>query len=160
MNAPKRKEIVIASATQHRAWFERFRRPDVLLPALAFVHQQVNEHLAGAVTPRLEYDGENGGQYVELLPQNLLAALWLQFALAVAGDKDYRDCEVCATPFEVSLDAARADRVFCSNACRSKAYRQRQEKARRLYVEGKTARAIAKELGSDLATVKKWINQE
>ena len=38
---------------------------------------------------------------------------------------------------------ARADREFCSNACRLKAYRRRKEEALRLHAGGKTAAEVS-----------------
>jgi DNA invertase Pin-like site-specific DNA recombinase len=55
--------------------------------------------------------------------------------------------------------ANRAERQPCSDPCRVPAYRARQEQARELASAGKTAREIAKELGSTVDTVKKWINK-
>ena len=44
-----------------------------------------------------------------------------------------RQCLQCGTWFEISPRAARTDRVFCSDACRFKAYRERQSRARRMH---------------------------
>jgi hypothetical protein len=53
---------------------------------------------------------------------------------------------------------ARSHRRFCSNACKTKAHRNKQDRARQLFtVEKKTFEEIAKELDSDVATVRRWI---
>lgn len=90
-------------------------------------------------------------------PSTLLAAIWLQFALAVSGNRAYQNCKECGRWFEVSPEKARKSKLFCSQACRSKAYRERQSLARQMHQAGKTFEAIAQELGSDADTVKNWV---
>jgi hypothetical protein len=63
---------------------------------------------------------------MQLIPRNLLEAMWLQFGEAVTHDKSFRKCRQCGTWFEISLRAARIDKVFCSEACKAKAYRRRK----------------------------------
>lgn len=92
--------------------------------------------------------------------QDLLHAMWFQFALAVDEGTKYRRCEVCNKPFEVSPEANRSDRRTCSNACRFKAYRNRIKKAREMRADGRTLRKIAKELGSDMKTIKGWVGEK
>ena len=53
-------------------------------------------------------------------------ALWVQLALAVAGNKQYERCRHCATYFEIGPGAARNSRVYCSETCRAAAYRKRK----------------------------------
>ena len=53
--------------------------------------------------------------------------------------------------------ASRTDKQFCSNACRSKAYRDRQEQARQMFAAGKTVREIAKALDAKPEAVKGWV---
>jgi hypothetical protein len=53
---------------------------------------------------------------------------------------------------------ARSHRRFCSNACKTKAHRNKQDRARQLFtVKNMTFEEIAGELDSDVATVKRWI---
>jgi DNA-binding NarL/FixJ family response regulator len=60
---------------------------------------------------------------------------------------------------ELSPEIARTSRLFCSESCRARAYRERKEKAVQLAAEGKTPKEIAAELDSDVKTVKGWIKQ-
>lgn len=62
---------------------------------------------------------------LRIVSDSLLGALWLQFALAVDGDREYRSCETCGQFFELNPATARTNRRYCSDACRSKAYRIR-----------------------------------
>jgi transposase-like protein len=93
-----------------------------------------------------------------LRPTDLLTTLWLQFAMAVVENKEFRKCESCSRSFELSPEINRMSRYYCSNACRVKAYRGRKAKALRLSKSGKTIGQIAEVLESDEATVKKWLN--
>jgi len=69
---------------------------------------------------------------LNLYPENLISALWFQIARAVSGEKDYKCCLECGKPFEISLDPEgfRKNRMYCSDACRQKAYRRRKSKPR------------------------------
>jgi hypothetical protein len=136
---------------------EPFHPGEVIGPALASLQTNVNVRLRGQVSPQLIHDPERGEMGLYLVPANLLGALWLQLAQAVAGDKEHRQCTQCGKWFEVSPGAARPDRVFCSTACRSRAYRGRKERAREMHTAGKTVKEIAKELGTEAGQVKKWV---
>jgi hypothetical protein len=57
----------------------------------------------------------------------LLAALWLQLALAINGNKDYRRCPVDGRWWEETPDIGRTNRVYCSAACKQKAWRARRD---------------------------------
>ena len=54
----------------------------------------------------------------------------------------------------------RTDKQFCSNACRTKAYRKRQAEAVRLHGEGRSLEEIARDLDSDPGTVRGWIERK
>jgi hypothetical protein len=109
------------------------------------------------VTPRFARDPLTGKMDLQVMPKNLLGALWLQLAEAIGGGKKFRQCDTCGGWFEVAPRHNRADRQFCTDACRSRAYRGRQDRARQLAAEGRRLPAIAKELGSDVKTVRKWV---
>lgn len=93
------------------------------------------------------------------LPQSLEDAIWLQFLLAVYGEKSFRTCKVCGNRFEVSLEQHRTNRLLCSNSCKAAAHRQRRKLALKLAADGKTPNQIAKQVGSSLSTVKKWLSE-
>jgi hypothetical protein len=128
-------------------------------PALAaalWLGGLVNRRLAGKVTAGFRVD-VSGGLSLAFRPENLLQAMWLQFGLAVAGHKRYRRCSVCQDWFELSPELARTNRRFCSTPCKNRAYRGRQERARQLRSQGKSLRAIAEELGTTVAVIKRWV---
>lgn len=131
---------------------------DLLRPAMFYVQQEVNRRLEEHTSPRILYIREEDRLEMRVVPKNLLGALWLQFARAVDGNRDFRRCRQCGQWFAVS-PSERTSREFCSNACRSKAYRERIEKALRMHAEGKPIGLIALELESDERTVVKWIEK-
>lgn len=99
------------------------------------------------------------GLLLRLHPRDLLTAIWLQFALAVTGDKQYRACDACGKSYEIAPDTARTNKVFCSNRCKVRAYRERKARAVEMRLAGSTPRQIARALDSDVATVSGWIQQ-
>src|SRR5206468_8187324 len=107
-------------------------------PALMHVQESVNGRLGAMASPGLRWDAESGRMALELVPRGLLGALWLQFALAVGGNKEFRQCGQCNTWFELSPETSRTNRLFCSGACRTRAHRLRQEQARAMRRQGKS----------------------
>jgi endogenous inhibitor of DNA gyrase (YacG/DUF329 family) len=85
--------------------------------------------------------------------------MWLQLAEAIAGNKLHRPCKECGKWIEISTeeDGRSARRAFCSDACKSRDYRRRIEKARQLRAEGMPVKAIALELDSTVETIKNWV---
>lgn len=81
---------------------------------------------------------------------------YLQIAEAIADLKQYRNCEYCNKPFEVSPQVNRSDRLFCSDNCRVKAYQRRKKKVIELRKGGKSLSEIAKSTNTQFATVKDW----
>src|SRR5262249_25883107 len=94
-----------------------------------------------------------------LAPKSLLGAMWLQFALAVGGDTQHRACPACGKWFAVAPDTVRANKFYCGESCRSRAYRARKEQARTLAGEGKPPKQIAEALATDVEKVKGWLKQ-
>lgn len=132
---------------------------DLAVPALMRVQAIINHHLEKRISPRILWDDERRKKWsLYFVPDNLIGAIWLQLSQAVTQEKDYRRCRQCDTWFEIDHYTARSNRYFCSNACRSKAYRDRQAEARRLHGNGLSLEDIAGRLGSDRKTVTRWIN--
>jgi hypothetical protein len=133
-------------------------------PATQFVLNLVNEELPRNNGPRLYWDDRNGKVVHRDTPNNLLGAVWLQFSEAIHSGKQSRRCRECGKWFEVKGNAyrrgGRSDKLLCSTSCRSRAYRQRQERARQLAREGKKPAEISRELGCEVKIVKGWLNKE
>lgn len=95
----------------HRFFFDE---QDELIPASIFLGKTEDP-----TRPRLRIE-----------PKDLLAAMWLELALAVEGNSNYRPCDVCPTWFEVAPGSGREDKTYCSDACRMRAYRKRKAASR------------------------------
>ncbi len=127
--------------------------------ALRGLKHEVNANLREeGVDPLLMGGPDDDRLRLHLVPRNLLAALWLQLAEAIDRERDYRRCELCGKWFDITSDDAGARKMFCSNACRSKAYRQRIERARKLRQGGATLKDIAAQLDSTVKTVRHWVS--
>lgn len=117
---------IIASERTDDEHFRHLRRGDLVTPAVYHLQRRVNGQLHdGSVTARLLWDRDRTKLGVHVVPQSLLAALWLQFARAIDGERRYITCKICGRWLEVSPDARRADARYCSGACRTRAYRAR-----------------------------------
>ena len=53
----------------------------------------------------------------------------MQVVESVVERKQYRTCEYCGKPFELTPQINRSDRVYCSDNCRVKAYQRRRKQA-------------------------------
>jgi hypothetical protein len=109
---------------------------------------------------QLSWNAAVRGGEVHAVPKTLFAALCLQFALALAGSKHNQQCVSCGKWNELLPGVNRADTQTCSQTCRTRVYRQRKQRAVALHAEGKTARAIARELEAKVDAVQKWITAE
>ena len=147
----------IASPEFHPERLERFRPGDLAAPALYVVQGIVNKRLQGRISPQLLWDKDRIKLGLYIVPNSLIGAIWLQFAQAIDGHKEYRRCEECRIWFELSPEVARTSKLYCSNACRVRAYRKRQAEARRLHEEGKSIEEIARIIGTDISTAQGWI---
>jgi len=70
----------------------------------------------------------NGNIDLKMDVYSLPYVFYLQIAEAIADLKQYRNCELCDKPFELSPQVNRSDRLFCSDNCRVKAYQRRKKK--------------------------------
>jgi hypothetical protein len=122
----------IATPENSPAGFSGFQVGKVTLPAWYRLQQVINRNLSGRVSPRLlwEESGEEEppralGLY--FVPHTLIGALWLQFSLAVAQSREYRQCQYCGKPFILAPHLARTNRRNCSDSCKAMASRKRTE---------------------------------
>jgi hypothetical protein len=103
---------------------ERFETGDLIKPAFYYVQTVINRALSGTVSPRLLWSEDRSRLELHPYPESLCGALWFQFARAVANDTRFRRCRVCGTWFELSARTARSDKIYCSNTCRTRAFRR------------------------------------
>jgi hypothetical protein len=147
----------IADARLDASVLGRFTQGDLVKPALHYVQSTINRQLEGRASPRLLWDANRERLGLYIVPDSLIGALWLQFARAVERDSQFRQCAECGIWFELAPGTARADKLYCSTPCRTKAYRRRQAEAVRLHGEGRSIAEIARDLESDPDTVRGWI---
>jgi hypothetical protein len=120
-----------------------------------------NHRLGAHCAPHLVRRGGHDPSFLlRLSPKNLLGAIWWQFARAITGEVTYRHCKVCKRLIELSVDYGfRADREFCSDACKFKDHRAKVRQAKELKAAGRTVRQIAKLLRTKPESVKRWLTK-
>ena len=150
--------VWIATQDLHPERFRHFTPGDVVAPALYYIQEVANKHMAERIAPRLLWNKGRTRVSLHMVPDSLIGAIWLQFARAVEGEKNYRNCALCQRWYEVSPQAARKNRIFCSNACRVQSYRDRKARAIKFHHEGREVSAIAAELNTEPETVQGWID--
>jgi hypothetical protein len=104
--------------------FNQLTFGDVLRPAVYSLQSAINEQIHNC-SPRLLFSRSRTRQELCIVPFHLLSAIWLQFAQAVDGAANHRQCPKCDRWFEVAPGRGRTDKVYCSVKCRIRAYRER-----------------------------------
>lgn len=119
--------------------------------------RDVNKHLSDGCQLQLAKEFQESVS-LEIVPKNLVAAIWLRFAEAVASEAEFRRCERCSRWFGVGVDGrSRSARRYCSTTCRLASYRGRQLEAIELAKDGMRVIDIAVKLHSTPEIVKGWI---
>ena len=121
---PSGTEIVVFRATDPET-YERLRGKPTEI-AQHYLRTKVNAKLLEhPATARLLYEKTRGAPGLFIVPSSLIAAIWLQFAAAIDGSRQYRSCKNCGKWFEVGGSVRRADTEACSASCRAAfAYRK------------------------------------
>lgn len=112
-----------------------FAKGDVLAPAALVLKHVISERLRDSETVgvrgvnlALEWtDTTQQKLAIVVRPDWLHEALWLQFAHAVTGNKQYGQCQHCHEWFE---EKTQQHRLYCSDSCKMKAYRERKGETR------------------------------
>jgi hypothetical protein len=154
---PSTEPFILTADARAVERFQRFSDEGVIAWAFIAVEGIANRFLRGAVQCNLRVDSELGVAEVVQEPDNLGSALWLQFAKAADAGTRFRICKTCGEWFDLPLRGARLTREYCSDACRIRAYRNRQERARELAAGGMEPRDIARELNATVVVVRKWL---
>lgn len=100
--------------------------PELRLPAFPEQPVTLTKKQGSKLIARLAGDPPR----LMFMPDTLLTALWLQFAIALVEAKTYKRCEWCHQPFEITPGQLRKSRAYCSNHCKQAAYRARKETER------------------------------
>jgi hypothetical protein len=142
--------------------YERRRAWNVKHPlvhaARHFLAKEISRKLDPYTLLRVEPEAKAGDLALRLVPspKNLLGALWLGLARAVDGTRGYRRCRWCGTWFEISLEASRRSRLYCSEAHKQAAYYDRQRQALELRQGGRSLGEIARTLHVGAGSVRRW----
>jgi hypothetical protein len=120
-------EMVVFRATEPDTYERLKDKPTEIMRH--YLKTQINRKLSEyrSAGRLLEY---NGALRLFIVPSSLIAAIWLQFALAIDGDRKYRSCKNCKKWFELGGAGRRADAETCSDTCRA-AFTYKQKKAKR-----------------------------
>lgn len=98
------------------------------LALLKFINEQLRVHSLHALVVDQSRAGETAASFT-VQADSMIAALWTQFARAVADNPTFRQCEACGTDFEVTTDK-RSDAKFCSDKCKARSHYERTRLAR------------------------------
>jgi hypothetical protein len=109
---------------------------------------------------RSRRDPRTGGVRVTIAYDSLWAFLLTQYALSLPTGRQFRQCAVCPTWFQLTPRRehgrrGRDDRQTCSDSCRVRLSRLRRQ-AVGLRAAGRAWGQVAARLGFDVVTVKKW----
>jgi hypothetical protein len=84
--------------------------------------------MCGSVHVAMEVgSGRPGGLRLTFEVSSLIGAMWLQFALAVDGNRRYRSCPECGEWWDAT--ETRSDRQTCSDRCRKRRHRAEASKS-------------------------------
>jgi hypothetical protein len=93
---------------------------------MRMLQDTTNGALSLACSPALLWEPNSRSFQLKMIPHHLFGFLWVQFAEAVAGDKEFRQCASCARWMEIAPGQGRPEKSYCSDACRMRAYRRRK----------------------------------
>jgi hypothetical protein len=119
---------------------------DVYAAASLVLVRWVNARLKEVVRSELACVVDTGEIDLIHKPKHLLSALWLHLAEAAAGCPEYRQCRQCKGWFDVAEKnpntgrKTHSNQIYCTNACKSLAYRTRRDRPRR-------GRTVARKIG-------------
>jgi len=101
---------------------------ELLRVAIQALSMDIQYNLSRAITTFVDVS-KPFAPTLRMRPKNLLGAMYLQLAQDFTGERTYRKCETCDVWFEIGTgdNANKATRVYCSDACRLKAYRRRKK---------------------------------
>lgn len=99
--------------------------------ASGWAQKQINDAMGGsdnetATSVRILMNDERDGMVLHIVPDSLLAAMWLQCARALTENPTFKSCERCGKWFELAPGARRKTSKYCSERCKVAAYRAKR----------------------------------
>jgi hypothetical protein len=111
---------------------------------------------------RLALECEHGWT-LRLFPYGLIGLIWKQLVDMLLGNRRFQTCRQCGELFDVhprGATGSRRNRVFCKDGCRATFGNEKKRHAKTLRARGLAVRDIAREVATDVGTVKKWVREE
>ena len=118
-----RDGIRITSRYEDPRIFEDVRKGLVISAAKSHLIGEINRSLT-QISPSLTL--EKGRPRVKYVAHLVYPTVWFQFARAIEGNLEFKECVVCGTLFD--SNSVRSDKVYCSKKCNMKAHRRRNRK--------------------------------
>ena len=123
-------QYVVAAPDTAPERLENMEPGDILNPVRYYIQDGISRFGLGGALPnlstRLIWDIQSCGWRVELTPADLLGALSFQLANAICSDTVFRRCYVCGEWIQIAPGSGRPEKIYCSDACRMRAYRKRK----------------------------------
>lgn len=121
------KSAIIASKGYEETFLKQCTFEETYRPARFYLQKLVNNELVDRVTNKLLFKNDCSGSYNVITANNLIGFMWLQLSLSIEGDLKYRKCVVCKKTFRLDHRNRGKPRRFCSDACKSKDYRNKKK---------------------------------
>lgn len=157
---------VIVSEFVNLPVMRRMSAGDTIGPAKLYLERLLNERLEDGVQPSILTPDMHRSIIriippkefsLTLVPKNFIAAVWLQFAEAIDGNKRHVRCHLCRSWFELSRGKTHRDRKYCSDLCKVNHFRKKKE-AKQLAANGMEPGKIAEVLDLEVETVNDMIS--
>ena len=111
--------IAARSMDLNTSLLETMPYPELVQPAMHHLQRLVNENQR-KYPSGTKLVWTRGELRIFIWPPSLIAAMWLQFALAIDGDRQYRTCAECGRWFEIGGGIKRTDSETCDASCRKR----------------------------------------
>ncbi len=85
-----------------------------------------NYALSGSLTYQLNLNDQTGEAQSRIICSSLRNYIDVQWGMSIAANVLHRHCAECPNWFSVHPSTSRPEKLYCSNACRMRAYRKRK----------------------------------
>ena len=128
------KATPIADASHLRPWLWRHAtRADTPTERLArlargWLQIAINSSMGSPVmvSAQVLFNDAAEGHEIQVVPQSLIGAIWLQCARVLTLNLSFRSCRHCGKTLEVSPEARRPNARYCNSGCKVAAFRERK----------------------------------
>jgi hypothetical protein len=124
-NKPPLRPALWKWANQGKTEADRLKRF-----AFAWAQKRINDAIGDgkygtSTSVRVLVDGDRDLMSLHIVPDTLLAAMWLQCARVLTENPTFKACENCGKWFELAPNARRKNSMYCSARCKLAAHRAR-----------------------------------